>query len=46
MSCPERELRWEDGDVCPRGRSFWWTVAVDDPGRTRIAPLRQAFLLP
>src|SRR5262249_30756762 len=28
MACPERELRWEDGDVGDKGRSFWWTVAV------------------
>jgi hypothetical protein len=44
MDCAERELRWEDGELCPPGSSFWWTIAVVDEDGTRIAPLRRAFV--
>jgi hypothetical protein len=42
MCHPERELRWEDGDVCPAGGSFWWSIAVVEDGAWRMAPLRRA----
>jgi hypothetical protein len=46
MACPDRELRWEDGEVCPRGSFFWWTVAVRDDHGTRLAPFRCALVVP
>jgi hypothetical protein len=46
MAHAERELRWEDGDVCPRGGTLWWTVAILDEDGPRMAPLRRLFVQP
>jgi hypothetical protein len=46
MKCPERELRWEHGEVIPRGSAFRWTIAVDTPKGTLIAPLRDGVVAP
>jgi hypothetical protein len=46
MAHAERELRWEDGDVCPRGGTLWWTVAVVDEDGVRMAPFRRLYVEP
>jgi hypothetical protein len=44
MCHAERELRWEDGDVCEPGGTVWWTVAIVEDAVTRMAPFRRVSL--
>jgi hypothetical protein len=48
MEHAERELRWEDGDLCPRGSAFWWTVVASPDGAPvgRMAAPRAGRVLP
>jgi hypothetical protein len=46
MCHAERELRWEDGDLCPRGSALWWTVVIHTPEGARMAPPRRLSVLP